>query len=58
MLYLMISILYKNTGLPIDKIKKCIGDPEADVENELLKTEQELQVIQLLRKTICYCGSI
>lgn len=54
----MISILYINTGLPIDKIKKCIGDPEADVENELLKTEQELQVIQLLQKTICYCGSI
>ncbi|XP_044497330.1 vacuolar-sorting receptor 6-like isoform X1 [Mangifera indica] len=34
----------KSLGLPIDKIKKCIGDPEADVENELLKTEQELQV--------------
>ncbi|GAV75047.1 PA domain-containing protein [Cephalotus follicularis] len=34
----------KSHGLPIDKIKKCIGDPEADVENELLKIEQELQV--------------
>ncbi|KAF2289259.1 hypothetical protein GH714_032530 [Hevea brasiliensis] len=34
----------KSLDLPIDKIKKCMGDPEADVENEVLKTEQELQV--------------
>ncbi|GMI73327.1 VACUOLAR SORTING RECEPTOR 6, binding protein of 80 kDa 3;3, VACUOLAR SORTING RECEPTOR 3;3 [Hibiscus trionum] len=30
--------------LPIEKIKKCMGDPEADVENEVLKQEQQLQV--------------
>ncbi|KAI6704832.1 hypothetical protein NL676_007794 [Syzygium grande] len=34
----------KSLGLPIDKIKRCMGDPEADVENEVLKIEQELQV--------------
>ncbi|KAE8659438.1 Vacuolar-sorting receptor 6 [Hibiscus syriacus] len=32
--------------LPIEKIKKCMGDPEADVENEVLKQEQQLQVGQ------------
>ena len=33
-----------NTDLPIEKIKKCMGDPEADVENEVLKSEQQHQV--------------
>lgn len=31
-------------SLPISKIKKCMGDPDADVENRVLKTEQDLQV--------------
>ncbi|KAE8709259.1 Vacuolar-sorting receptor 3 [Hibiscus syriacus] len=30
--------------LPTEKIKKCLGDPEAGVENEILKQEQQLQV--------------
>ncbi|XP_059285189.1 vacuolar-sorting receptor 6-like [Lycium ferocissimum] len=34
----------KSLDLPVDKIKKCMGDPEANVENEVLKTEQDLQV--------------
>ncbi|XP_010537030.1 PREDICTED: vacuolar-sorting receptor 7 [Tarenaya hassleriana] len=34
----------KSLNLPIDKIKRCIGDPEADTENQVLKAEQELQV--------------
>ncbi|KAK9131621.1 hypothetical protein Scep_011149 [Stephania cephalantha] len=34
----------KSLGLPLEKIKKCMGDPEADVENPVLKAEQELQV--------------
>ncbi|PIN24282.1 putative protein, contains PA domain [Handroanthus impetiginosus] len=34
----------KSLDLPIDKINKCMGDPEADTENEVLKTEQDLQV--------------
>lgn len=34
-----------NADLPIEKIKKCMGDPEADVENDVLKTEQIVQVI-------------
>ncbi|THU61594.1 hypothetical protein C4D60_Mb07t24970 [Musa balbisiana] len=33
------------SGLPLAKITKCMGDPEADVENDILKTEQELQAI-------------
>lgn len=31
-------------GLPSDKISKCMGDPEADVDNDVLRTEQLLQV--------------
>ncbi|XP_010941716.1 vacuolar-sorting receptor 6 isoform X2 [Elaeis guineensis] len=34
----------KSLGLPLDKISKCMGDPEADAENEFLKREQEVQV--------------
>ncbi|XP_064972096.1 vacuolar-sorting receptor 7-like isoform X1 [Musa acuminata AAA Group] len=34
----------KSLGLPLAKITKCMGNPEADVENDVLKTEQELQV--------------
>ncbi|KAF3589708.1 hypothetical protein F2Q69_00028615 [Brassica cretica] len=36
----------ESLGLPLDKIKKCMGDPAADVENEVLKGEQALQVGQ------------
>ncbi|XP_076890695.1 vacuolar-sorting receptor 7-like [Bidens hawaiensis] len=34
----------KSLGLPNDKIQKCMGDPEADVDNEVLKFEQDSQV--------------
>nr|XP_034906008.1 vacuolar-sorting receptor 6-like [Populus alba] len=34
----------KSLDLPVEKIQKCMGEPEADVENEVLKAEQELQV--------------
>ncbi|KAG5562409.1 hypothetical protein RHGRI_005218 [Rhododendron griersonianum] len=34
----------KSLDLPIEKIKKCMGDRDADVENEVLKIEQDLQV--------------
>ncbi|KMT06156.1 hypothetical protein BVRB_7g163250 [Beta vulgaris subsp. vulgaris] len=34
----------KSLRLPVDKIKKCMGDPEADVENEVLKNEQDKQI--------------
>ncbi|XP_010914289.1 vacuolar-sorting receptor 6 [Elaeis guineensis] len=34
----------KSLGLSLDKISKCMGDPEANVENEVLKREQEVQV--------------
>jgi hypothetical protein len=31
-------------GLPMDMIDKCMGDPDADAENDVLKTEQIVQV--------------
>ncbi|KAJ6805304.1 vacuolar-sorting receptor 6-like [Iris pallida] len=34
----------KSLGLPLDKIKECMGNPEDDVENSVLKAEQQLQV--------------
>lgn len=34
----------RSLGLPVDMIDKCMGDPEADAENEVLKTEQIVQV--------------
>ncbi|XP_039126895.1 vacuolar-sorting receptor 6-like [Dioscorea cayenensis subsp. rotundata] len=34
----------QSLGLPLEKVKECMGDPEADVENRVLKSEQELQV--------------
>ncbi|KAK6916952.1 PA domain [Dillenia turbinata] len=34
----------RSLGLPLEKIKKCMGDPDADVDNEVLKIEQEMQV--------------
>ncbi|CAL5410657.1 unnamed protein product [Camellia sinensis] len=34
----------KSLDLPIEEIKKCMGNPEADVENHVLKMEQDLQV--------------
>lgn len=30
--------------MDLNKIKECIGDPEADVENPILKAEQDAQV--------------
>ncbi|PRQ30154.1 hypothetical protein RchiOBHm_Chr5g0021491 [Rosa chinensis] len=34
----------KSLDLPIDQIKKCMANPEDDVEKEVLKAEQEIQV--------------
>ncbi|CAH1436705.1 unnamed protein product [Lactuca virosa] len=34
----------KSLGLSREKIQKCMGDPEADVENEVLNIEQESQL--------------
>ncbi|KAM0916844.1 hypothetical protein ACQ4PT_009877 [Festuca glaucescens] len=33
-------------GLPAEMIAECMGDPEADVDNDVLKTEQIVQVGQ------------
>lgn len=38
------SDVIKSLGLEMEKINKCIGDPEADVENEILKAEQDAQI--------------
>jgi hypothetical protein len=37
--------VHDSIGLPLDKIEKCMGDPEADQDNEILKNEQEKQVL-------------
>uniref|UniRef100_A0A803N3L0 PA domain-containing protein n=1 Tax=Chenopodium quinoa TaxID=63459 RepID=A0A803N3L0_CHEQI len=34
----------KSLNLPIDKIKKCTGNPEADADNKILKNEQDKQI--------------
>ncbi|KAK8931468.1 Vacuolar-sorting receptor 6 [Platanthera zijinensis] len=34
----------KSLGIPLGKIKECMGDSEADVENLVLMKEQEVQV--------------
>lgn len=34
------------TGVDVKKVNECIGDPEADVENSVLKAEQEAQVLE------------
>ena len=38
-------IWFGAAGLPMDRIDKCMGDPEADAENDVLKTEQIVQVV-------------
>lgn len=38
------SFCYMHSGIDLKKVDKCIGDPEADVENPILKAEQESQV--------------
>jgi hypothetical protein len=30
--------------LDVEKVNKCVGDPDADEENEILKAEQDAQV--------------
>lgn len=40
--------------LPIEKIKDCMGDPEADVENDVLKIEQDRQVHTCLKPTFLF----
>ncbi|PSS17694.1 Vacuolar-sorting receptor 1 like [Actinidia chinensis var. chinensis] len=34
----------KSLGLDVDQIDKCIGDPDTDADNPVLKTEQEAQI--------------
>ncbi|CAA0385999.1 Vacuolar-sorting receptor 1 [Arabidopsis thaliana] len=36
--------IIKSLGIDLKKVDKCIGDPEADVENPVLKAEQESQI--------------
>lgn len=41
-----------DADLPVDKINECMGDPEADVDNRVLKIEQEMQVILIMLFTL------
>lgn len=34
----------QSLGVDLNKIEKCVGDPTADVENAVLKAEQEVQI--------------
>ncbi|CAI8612943.1 unnamed protein product [Vicia faba] len=34
----------KSLGVDLEKINACVGDPDADVENRVLKAEQDLQI--------------
>ncbi|CAM8889019.1 unnamed protein product [Rhodiola kirilowii] len=34
----------RSLGIDLKEVDKCIGDPEADVENSVLKAEQEAQI--------------
>ena len=45
---LLILSIRTDADLPVDKINECMGDPEADLENKVLKIEQEMQVIIIL----------
>uniref|UniRef100_A0A0E0EG82 Uncharacterized protein n=1 Tax=Oryza meridionalis TaxID=40149 RepID=A0A0E0EG82_9ORYZ len=36
----------KSLGLDLERINKCVGDPEADEENPVLKAEQDAQIGQ------------
>jgi hypothetical protein len=36
--------MYVPTGIDSRKIDKCMGDPDADLDNPVLKEEQDAQV--------------
>ena len=40
------------TGVDLKKIKDCIGDPKADIDNPVLKAEQDAQVSSMCCKLI------
>jgi hypothetical protein len=41
----VLIVAYGVAGLPMDMIEECMGDPEADADNDVLKTEQTVQVL-------------
>lgn len=43
-----IYVFVSFTGMDIDKISKCVGDPDADEDNPVLKAEQDAQVSLLM----------
>ena len=42
----------------MDMIVKCMGDPEADAENDVLRTEQIVQVCQSVMLILKWQASI
>lgn len=40
----ILSLVICLKGVDVKKIDQCIGDPEADVDNPVLKAEQDAQV--------------
>ncbi|XP_006595292.1 nuclear transcription factor Y subunit B [Glycine max] len=43
-----VTVLKKEEGLNIEKIEKCMGDPDADTDNPILKEEQDAQVLYFI----------
>lgn len=36
--------IIRTAGIDVKEVEKCVGDPNADVENPILKAEQDAQV--------------
>jgi len=39
-----VDVNFSTAGLDMKQIEKCMGDPDADAENPVLREEQEAQV--------------
>ncbi|KAL2899790.1 Vacuolar-sorting receptor 2 [Bienertia sinuspersici] len=48
----------KSLGVDVKKVDECIGDPQADVENPVLKAEQEAQVSEARHRPLVVTSSI
>lgn len=44
------------TGLDVKSIEKCMGDPDADSDNRVLKEEQDAQVLSFIYAVYCLYG--
>lgn len=47
MSWIFLFVLMDSAGFDVKQIEKCVGDPEADTDNPVLKVEQDIQVCVL-----------